>query len=481
MKNIGRRYLSSFLAFTLVFGGGATVMPRAEAGRGRSLSVDDGKKRLRADELDSLRRDAGDVKNKDSEKSPTGTKPGMGAGILASVIGSVIAGMIPRFLGEILYRADTIKDQVKAQRAVAKYSGFRGTPEVINKLEDICEERSELRVYGQKKAKKQMFDALSSVAARVDDIKRGKYDKKDMRGNIVYLIGPSGTGKTKMCYAIADAFLRHSEKTCIFCHSESITSEAELGTQLFKTILTKDIGEKRQKNWFTGSDGLVPKDEESPMLKHLLQWYESVVIIDEYDKMKRKSAKPGTTTTFQGITIPVTNPAATSSVDNSADEVFRSIASTGKYKFMNKEVDCSRTLFLVTTNETREELETNFGIDGTKGGGAQRLSIVEFDYLSKEACRGIVDDMLKNVTESLTNPEGPYRLSGVVFDEESRDLMAECMFNDKVAQGRAKNKFEDEIRGLMARRMGKDYNKRVEIIFSKNAETGEYEFSRKLI
>ena len=176
--------------------------------------------------------------------------------------------------------------------------------------------------------------------------------------------------------------------------------------------------------------------------------------------------------------LPVTGQAPTSSVDNSADEIFRSIASTGKYKFMNKEVDCSRTLFLVTTNETREELELNFGIGGTKGGGAQRLSIVEFEYLSKEACRGIVDDMIENVVESLTNPEGPYRLSDVVFSEESRDLMAEYMFNDKVTQGRVKNKLEDEIGGLMARHMGKDYGKKVEIVFSKDAVTGEYKFSR---
>ena len=43
------------------------------------------------------------------------------------------------------------------------------------------------------------------------------------------------------------------------------------------------------KNIFSQSDGIVPKEEESPMLKHLLNWKESVVIIDEYEKMKLKS------------------------------------------------------------------------------------------------------------------------------------------------------------------------------------------------
>lgn len=448
LKNLKRRFLAGFLACSMVFGGRPAVNS--------------------------------DVKAVGTSSSQAGGGSSTVKTVVLSALGSILAGIAPYLLRGIKETIEDLVAKSKARKDVEKYAGFRKTTEIVEKLQDICDDKSEIRVYGQKKAKKQMFDALSSVAARIDDLKRGKCDEKDMRGNIIYLIGPSGTGKTKMCYAIADAFLRHSEKTCIFCHSESITSEAELGTQLFKTVLTKDIGEKRQKNWFTGNDGLIPKDEESPMLKHLLQWYESVVIIDEYDKMKQKSAKPGSTMTIQGMTIPNPNAAASASaVDNSADEIFRSIASTGKYKFMNKEIDCSRTLFLVTTNETREELEANFGINGTKGGGSQRLSIVEFEYLSKKACRSIVDDMLKNVTESLKNADGPYRLAEVILDEETRDLMAEYMFNDKVTQGRAKNKLEDEIRGLMARYMGKDYGKKVEIVFSKNSETNEYEFSRK--
>lgn len=445
LKNFKRRFLAGFLSFSLIFGGGVVSPQKAEAA-----------------------------------KTPQ-NQPNVATQLFISALGSILAGIMPRLFYGLMLKLDAMLEAKTARDEVAEYSGFRETSKVVEKLGDICDDKSEIRIHGQEKAKQQMFDVLSSVVARVDDLKHGKFDKKDMRGNIVYIIGPSGTGKTKLCYAIADAFLKHPEKTSIFCHSESITGESELGTQLFKTILTKDIGEKRMKNWFTGSDGLIPKDEESPMLKHLLQWYESVVIIDEYDKMKCKSAKPGTTMTVQGVTVPNPNAAATSSVDNSADEIFRSIASTGKYKFMNKEVDCSKALFLITTNETREELEKNFGIEGTKGGGSQRLSIIEFDYLSKEACRNIVDDTLSNLAERLTDNDGPYKLSEVVFGEKSRDLMAEYMFNDKVAQGRVKNKFEDEIRGLMARHMGKDWGKKIEVSFSKNEETGEYKFSRHLV
>lgn len=401
--------------------------------------------------------------------------------IFNSALGSVIASMVPRLMWELIYRLDLAIEKAQSRYAVSNYAGFRDTPTIIKNLEDICENKSKIRVYGQDKAKEQMFNALSGIAARVDDMKRGRCDSRDMRGNIVYIAGPSGTGKSKMCYAIAEAFLKHPDKTCIFCHSESITGESELGDQLFKTRITKDIGKHRDKNWFTGSDGLVPKDEESPMLKHLMQWYESVVIIDEYDKMKMKSAKPGSTMKIQGVAIPVPGQqSAADAVDNSADEILRSIASTGKYTFMNKTVDCSKTLFLITTNETREEIERNFGIGGIKGGGAQRLNIIEFDYLSEDACRGIVNDMLENVTASLTDSEGPFRLGGVVFDDETKDKLTKYIFNDKVAQGRAKNKLEDGIRGLMSRSMGKDYGKNIKIIFNDEG-SGEFKFAREEI
>ncbi len=344
--------------------------------------------------------------------------------------------------------------------------GFKDPNEIIKNLEDIVENKSEIRVYGQEKAKEQIFDALSGVIARIDNVKRNENDIKELRGNVVYLIGSPGIGKTKMCYAIADAFLKHPERTCIFCHSESITSESDLGTQLFKTVSSKNVGIKREKNAYTGSDGIIAKEEESPMLAHVLDWCESIVIIDEYEKMKQKSAKPGTMINIGGYAIPnQTSIGNAPSYDNSADEIIRSIASTGRYKFMNKEVDCSKVLFLITTNETREELEKNFGIGGTAGGGAQRLNIIEFEYLSIEACRGIISDLAEDVTKVLTDKNGPFKLASVTFEEESLKEMANYIFEDKIMQGRARHKLEDKIYSLFSKTMGKDTNKSVTIKF----------------
>lgn len=210
------------------------------------------------------------------------------------------------------------------------------------------------------------------------------------------------------------------------------------------------------------------------MLKHLLTWYDSVVIIDEYEKMKKQSAKPGTTIMMGGMSMPITE-AKTAEYDNSADEVLRSIASTGKYKFMNKEVDCSKTLFLITTNETKEELEQNFGIGGVKGGGIQRLNVIEFEDLTFDACKGIANDLIQTVSNVLTDKEGPFKAKSISFEGKSLDAMANYIFNDKVMQGRAKNKLEDKIYSLFSKNIGKDSDKEIKIIFDGSNSTFSYE------
>lgn len=400
--------------------------------------------------------------------------------MISGAIGSIIVSVVPRILYNLWDMTVSVYDSAKSQYKISKYMGFRTPQETINKLEKIVNNESDIKIHGQQKAKKQAFNALSGVVARIDNINRGNKDIKEVRGNIVYLIGPSGTGKTKLCYAIADAFLKHPEKTCIFCHSESITNESELGSQLFKTITTKDIGKKRSKNIFTNSDGLVPKDEESPMLKGLLQWYQTVVIIDEYDKMKLKSAKPGSVINVAGVSVP-TGQAGASGEDKSADEILRSIASTGKYTFMNKEVDCSRVLFLITTNETKEELEKNFGIGGATGGGFQRLNVVEFENLSFESCQGVVNDMIDEVFNVLVNNQGPFKLGSITIDAKSMDLMAKYIFNDKIMQGRAKFKLEDKIYSLFSEGIGKECGKDIKLEFKYSEENGEFSFAKSVI
>lgn len=364
--------------------------------------------------------------------------------------------------------------------------GFRPTKTIIRKLKKIINDNIKRPVYGQEKAKQQLFDVLSNIAVKVHKAASGKVSHRDLTGNIVYIRGNSGTGKTEMCREIAKAFLNVSSCSSLFVHSEEITQDAELGTQLFKLISTADIGKKRPINYFTGNNGIVPKNEESPMLKHILKWVDNVVIIDEYDKMKQKTSKAANSTiTINGVSVPKTalgqanNSSATKANDTSADEVFRSIASTGKYKFMNKEVDCSRTLFLITTNETRDQIEQNFGVGGQAGGGAQRLNIIDFEDLTYDACTKIVDDLIVSVTNELKDLDEPYGLSNLHIDQENRKLMSDYIFDDKILQGRAKFALERKIYGLFSKTIGLDTGKSYELKFVYDKENHEGYFERK--
>ncbi len=419
--------------------------------------------------------------------SPAKADAGM---IIGPIIGSGIQ-LLGQFIGPLVsFGLSFVNDKINNatdEKDRNLNGGFRPVKTIIKKLKKIMNNNIKRPIYGQELAKTQLFDVLSNIAVKVHKAGSGKVSHRDLTGNIVYIRGNSGTGKTEMCREIARAFLQTPSCSSLFIHSEEITQDAELGTQLFKLISTADIGKKRPINYFTGNNGVVPKNEESPMLKHILKWVDNVVIIDEYDKMKKKTSKvTGSTITINGMTIPkntVSNMTKTSTESNandtSADEVFRSIASTGKYKFMNKEVDCSRTLFLITTNETREDIEKNFGVGGQAGGGSQRLNIIDFDDLTYEACSHIADDLVTSIVKDMKDPEEPYGLLDLVISSESKQKMAQYIFDDKVMQGRAKFSLESKIYGLFSKTIGLDVGKSYELSFVYDKENHDGYFEKK--
>ena len=337
---------------------------------------------------------------------------------------------------------------------------------------------------GQSKAKSQCFNALSGCLQRIEDAKKGKTDARNLRGNIVYMVGPSGVGKTTMAKAIANAVLNHDEKSSIFIDSANINGDSELGKQLFKTVMKYDIGEERFTNSFSSNFGIYQKEVESPLLDHILMWPEAVVIIDEYDKMKLISKNGGEKIPdFSGLFgLSVTNPDASSQdtstndggkQDKSADEILKSIAATGKYRVSFNEIDCSKILFLVTTNETREELEKNFGVNGKTGGGIQRLNVIEFNYLELEDCYQIVDDIIQESNEYLTDKSGYFKLGSLIFDDETKAAMADYIYNNKDMQGRSKFLLKDNILNLFSFSLDKNQGKSFKIKYTSSGVNGQ--------
>ena len=355
-------------------------------------------------------------------------------------------------------------DRLDAEKR--EFGGRRSLLEVRRMLLDITNGMSIPAVYGQSLAKQQCFESVAGYMANM--VATGM----EKPGNIIYMIGPSGTGKTTMAKAIANAFLRNAEKTMIIVDQGSVTKDKELGTQLFKTVTeVKNLlpGAKRVGIWETISRVCSRSSSSDPMsgmgsfeitvasriLSHILRWGgQVVVIIDEYDKMKRTCSTRG----YDGEMVE----------DKSADEILKSIASNGYYMVGSTKVDCSDVLFIVTTNETREELEASFGQRGVVGGGAQRLNIIEFNRLDDEAIRRIINDMLKVATDTLTDPSGEFKIKNIRFSEQTILNMIQYIRENEVKQARAKTGLWNGLFGVCTKDLDKLQHKDVELIFNEN-------------
>ncbi len=356
------------------------------------------------------------------------------------------------------------------EKEVRTYGGYRDLREIVKMLEDIIVGKSPIKVYGQPKAKQQCFEALSGSLARI----MGSQPHFEKRGNVVYIIGASGTGKTTMSRAIADAFLKNSARACCFVECSQINRTAPLGEQLFRTV--NQIVNLRDKKGKIGWAGAIfddmqenlqyPAQLAAPILEHLFKWNgEAVIVIDEYEKMKK-----------------MCKPAFSDEDDKSADEILKSIVSNGYYMAGTEKVDCTKALFIVTTNETREKLENDFGQDGLEGGGAQRLNIIEFERLDRECSRSIIDKMVAEIKKELTGFGSIYKLRNVHFPEETLSLMAEYIVSNQTKQARAKEDLWDKIFALILHDLKSLENKMVEITYLSGENMSEVgKFSKRIL
>ena len=360
---------------------------------------------------------------------------------------------------------DEVKKYEEEKRA---FSGLRTLQDIQSMLIDVVNGVSPIPVYGQESAKRQCFDAVSGCIARI------KTTDLEKKGSIIYMIGPSGTGKTTMAKAIANAFLKNSDHTCCFIECSQISKDTELGTQLFKTVnRPANLCPKKEAMgfWqsvatvFSGGDTSDPMSKmgtytvpvAAPVLSHILKWDgNAVIIIDEFDKMKRLCS----TQSYDGEP----------EEDKSADEILKSISSNGYYMMGDTKIDSSNVLFIITTNESRENLERNFGQYGVKGGGVQRLNIIEFDRLDDDCSKRIIDTMLEKVKKALTNRSGDFKLKSVTFSDQT------LLKDSEAKQGRAKDDLWDSIFGLCVRELDKLQYQSVELIFNQ-----EHSFEYRII
>lgn len=348
----------------------------------------------------------------------------------------------------------------KIKQEIEKYKGLRSRQEATRLIIDVVNGISPIKIYGQDRAKRQCKAALSGCLENIYG------NPSEIRGNVVYMIGPSGVGKTTMVKALANAFLKHSEKSCLFLDSNSINNEQTLGEQLFKTT-TKSVNLKKDKNfrnlWGTldikeNGEGSYDIRVASRILQHIFNYCDCIVIIDEYDKMKQACRPADALEDYE---------------DRTADEIIKSISDRGEYDVGNNKIDCRKTLFFITSNETKEELYSNFGYNGSTGGGVQRINVIEFDKLNLDCCKRIIDDVIKKVKQNLMNPKGDFKINKVVFSNETLQNMAGYIYSDEVKQARAKFDLEQNIYALFNFELCENVNKSFEVIYTPSEIEGE--------
>ena len=399
---------------------------------------------------------------------------GAGAGIaIATNVGGMIAGYVPQGLGVYArfnkYRLDK-KDAKEYEEERKKYSGYRSKNEIASNLLAICEGKSQIKIYGQNKAKE---DCYRFLIVALEEIFNNKKSCESTSGNVVYIIGPPGTGKSVMANAIADAFLKYKEHTCLIISPEQAKSDSssgptgDLASRLFK-VITKFVNlEKKPKdpgffevmlNGDQIKQNCQPSMVLAPIPYHLFKWSgEAVIILDDYDKMKLEKNP------FNGGR----------NIDKSADEVFRSIVSNGYYMVNGEKIDCSKALFIITSNETKEEIYQNFGEGGVVGGAPRRLSIAEFKGSDDEFGGKLVSNMISEIRSILMNESDIYKIKNIRFSEETIRRMADYVTNNKLKQGGAIKDLRSVIFDVCSKPHSKLAYKSIELLYEPNDNPDE--------
>lgn len=355
-----------------------------------------------------------------------------------------------------------------------RFKGFKPLDEAIKSLEEIRDGVSTRKIYGQTDAKSQFIPIMLKSLEKIDEAKNNA-PGRDKKGNAIYIVGSPGTGKTELVKATAEAVLKHPEKTFLTIDPSMINDKSSLDDQLFKTLYQEENIQKDK----TGSNSNIYDAKGRSRILSTLQDYdgETIIFIDDYEKMKEKSSPNARTTNKYHICDEeacelVEGP----SQDRTADETLKQIAANGGYWIGKTWVPCDKAIIFVATNENIEDLENNFGFGGEKGGGLQRLggsnSIIQFKNLDFETCRKIVMDTINKLREKFTDPRGRYKFASFLVNEKTIDALAALMEVDKKVQGRLKDPIETAISSLFADCIsGKGMGKTFELFYERKDGT----------
>ena len=227
-------------------------------------------------------------------------------------------------------------------------------------------------IKGQEKAKNKMKEVVASIIDARNEAKEN--DKPYGKGDVIYINGPSGVGKTFSAECLARAIMgSKSEPIRIDSSCFNKTSEVSLKDQiLYMREQQKNNGSM---NFYYVDNSLAAKIASNPNI---------VLIFDEYDKW----CTPET------------------------DELLRTIMDKGVIYRDSEKIDCSGLLVLVLSNEDHSSVSAGNGMgvfedDGTGSrthvvhdkSFLNRLQVIEFDNLYEDDYAEITQDQLKVIAD----------------------------------------------------------------------------------
>lgn len=248
-------------------------------------------------------------------------------------------------------------------------------------------------IKGQEKAKEKMRQILLNI---VDENKKrnNSYSNCSHGSRVIYMVGPSGVGKSYSAEILTKVLTGVNSKPYVI-EASDIDNDSKVSAvdQLF------GMRAKKVSN--------TEVYEASPLVTQIKSTPEMVVLINEYDKMHTKDL----------------------------DEKLRTIMDHGYINVNGEKVDCSKTIFIITSNESSSSVNSgnqdlNHAIDDGTGSRTRifhdkaflnRIRLVEFENLDKKTYKEIAAIPF---TDLVTRYKTEYGLD-IDLDDENLEKIAE--------------------------------------------------------
>lgn len=268
-----------------------------------------------------------------------------------------------------------------------------------------------LELKGQENAKKEIRKIVYGIAHNKN---QAVFNKEEYsHGDIIYILGPSGVGKTFVSLRIAKA-LSNNEPFIISASEVDLQNKDTVIDQLF--------------DFDNYSYGYGTSFKESKRLVKYLQYHKGgVVIINEYDKMW----------------------------STALDEVMRTIADQGIVNIKGQFIDCRDTTFIITSNECTQAITSGnqdqiTSPDEIDDGTGSRTNTVKHDKSFLNRVKKIVfDNLTEEDYENIVRTEYGEEFKNYWKDFANFDLDLENVYNQIAKKAVEENKGSRIINAVM--------------------------------